>query len=250
MPGSSWRSGVIRTMRASTRRRARPAGVSGPHSPADLDPRRRATRPVIAEIAVNVAPRLSDPDGRERSGSKRIPGAPFSLQRQHRRAELRHVRTGSGSTRPPATRPSTAGPPAPPPRTPRPAPTAARARARRTHVTPARRTGSVQENRGRPAALRRASIRARNPVKRTALTGVTPDWSGSSVKAHDTVVTVTVNDWMALTPPGRSPSPGSSSCPPPSQPASPGHLWRLPPPLAGPATTRCSLPGPPPRPPV
>ena len=66
-------------------------------------------------------------------------------------------------------------------------------------VIPAVRTGSVQANPGSPAALRRPSIRDRSSVKCTALTGVTPGWIGSSVKADG--VTVTVNPCVALRPP-------------------------------------------------
>ena len=51
-----------------------------------------------------------------------------------------------------------------------------------TRVTPVLRIGSVQENRAKPAASRKASIRDRSSVKWTALTSVTPDWIGSSVK--------------------------------------------------------------------
>ena len=51
---------------------------------------------------------------------------------------------------------------------------------------PRLRNGSVQENRVRPAASRKASIRVRSSVKWTALTGVTRGWSGSSVKKPDT----------------------------------------------------------------
>ena len=66
---------------------------------------------------------------------------------------------GSGSTPPPATRPSSAGPTAPPPRTPRPAPTAARASrcTRRTRVTPARKErvgpGEPQQTRSAPQGV-------------------------------------------------------------------------------------------------
>ena len=56
-----------------------------------------------------------------------------------------------------------------------------------TRVTPALRIGSVQENRVRHAAPRKASIRVRSSVKWTALTGVTRGWSGSSVMSTVTV---------------------------------------------------------------